>query len=431
MLVDSHCHLNYKGLIDDQPAVLARARAAGVTAMLNISTRASEWDAVIGVAEREPDVWASVGIHPHEADVHPDVETGTLVERAKHPRVIGIGESGLDFYYDHSDRDRQRESFRAHIAAARETGLPIIVHTRDAEDDTYRILADEMGKGAYRGVIHCFTASADFARKALDLGFYISLSGIVTFKNAKDLQATARDVPQDRLLIETDAPFLAPVPHRGKPCEPAFVADTARFLAGLRERPPRVSQAIPPPISGRSSARLRCDMKVRILGCGTSSGVPRVGNDWGACDPADPRNRRRRVSILVEHADTRILVDTGPDLREQLLDAGVADVDAVLWTHDHADHCHGIDDLRQLYHARGTPIAGYARQETLDTLHSRFGYIFEGKGEYPPVARLHLLPDSLEIGAYEFASPISRTAQLRPPASVSMQAGDRWSIRPT
>ena len=234
MLVDSHCHLNYKGLIDDQPAVLARARAAGVTAMLNISTRASEWDAVIGVAEREPDVWASVGIHPHEADVHPDVETGTLVERAKHPRVIGIGESGLDFYYDHSDRDRQRESFRAHIAAARETGLPIIVHTRDAEDDTYRILADEMGKGAYRGVIHCFTASADFARRALDLGFYISLSGIVTFKNAKDLQATARDVPRDRLLIETDAPFLAPVPHRGKPCEPAFVADTARFLAGLR-----------------------------------------------------------------------------------------------------------------------------------------------------------------------------------------------------
>ena len=139
-------------------------------------------------------------------------------------------------------------------------------------------------------------------------------------------------------------------------------------------------------------------MKVRILGCGTSSGVPRVGNDWGACDPADPRNRRRRVSILVGHADTRILVDTGPDLREQLLDAGISDVDAVLWTHDHADHCHGIDDLRQLYHARGTPIAGYARQETLDTLHSRFGYIFEGKGEYPPVARLHLLPDSLEIG---------------------------------
>ena len=151
--------------------------------------------------------------------------------------MIGIGESGLDFYYDHSDRDRQRESFRSHIASARETGLPIIVHTRDADDDTASILADEMGKGAFTGVIHCFTASADFARKALDLGLYISISGIVTFKNARDLQETARRIPADRLLIETDAPFLAPVPHRGKPCEPAFVADTARFLAQLREEP--------------------------------------------------------------------------------------------------------------------------------------------------------------------------------------------------
>ena len=235
MLVDSHCHLNYKGLVEDQQAVLERARGAGVGAMLNISTRASEWDEVVGLAEREPDVWASIGIHPHEADVHPDVETATLVERAAHPRVIGIGESGLDFYYDHSDRDRQRESFRSHIAAARETGLPIIVHTRDAEEDTAAILADEMGKGVYAGVIHCFTASSDFARKALDLGLYISMSGIVTFKNARDLQATAMEIPADRLLIETDAPFLAPVPHRGRPCEPAFVADTARFLAALRE----------------------------------------------------------------------------------------------------------------------------------------------------------------------------------------------------
>ena len=237
MFIDSHCHLNYKGLVEEQQAVLGRARAAGVDAMLNISTRASEWDAVIGVAEREADVWASVGIHPHEADEHPDVQTATLVERAAHPRVVGIGESGLDYYYDHSDRERQRASFRAHLAAARDTGLPIIVHTRDAEEDTAEILADEMGKGAYPGVIHCFTASADFARKALDLGLYISISGIVTFKNARDLQETARQLPADRLLIETDSPFLAPVPHRGRPCEPAFVADTARFLAELRGEP--------------------------------------------------------------------------------------------------------------------------------------------------------------------------------------------------
>ncbi|HEX2762348.1 MAG TPA: TatD family hydrolase [Allosphingosinicella sp.] len=237
MLTDSHCHLNYKGLVEDQPGVLERARAAGVATMLNISTRQSEWDEVIGLAEREQGVWASVGIHPHEADAHPDVQTETLIARAAHPRVVGIGETGLDYYYDHSDRERQRLSFRAHIAAARETGLPVIVHTRDAEADTAAILAEEMGKGAFTGVIHCFTASADFARKALNLGLFISLSGIVTFRNAAALQDTAQALPEDRLLIETDAPFLAPVPHRGKTCEPAFVAATARFLAALREEP--------------------------------------------------------------------------------------------------------------------------------------------------------------------------------------------------
>jgi TatD DNase family protein len=234
MFIDSHCHLVYKGLVEDQIAVLARARTAGVSGMLNISTRESEWDDVLGVAEREADVWASVGIHPHEADAHPEVDAAKLIARATHPRVIAIGESGLDYYYDKSEREQQRTSFRAHIVAARETGLPLIVHTRDAEVDTVEILADEMGKGVYTGVIHCFTASQDFADKALELGLYISISGIVTFKNAKDLQATAAIIPDDRLLIETDAPFLAPVPHRGKSCEPAFVADTARFLSELR-----------------------------------------------------------------------------------------------------------------------------------------------------------------------------------------------------
>lgn len=234
MLADSHCHLNYKGLAEDQQAVLERARARGVTAMLNIATRESEWDDVLATAEREDDVWATVGIHPHEADQHAHIDTAKLVARAQHRRVVGIGESGLDYYYDHSDRERQQVSFRAHIAAARETQLPIIVHTRDAEDDTAAILRDEMGKGAYPGVIHCFTASGAFADIALDLGFMISISGIVTFKNAKDLQETAARLPLDRLLIETDAPFLAPVPHRGKTGEPAFVADTAQFLANLR-----------------------------------------------------------------------------------------------------------------------------------------------------------------------------------------------------
>ncbi len=234
MFVDSHCHLNYPGLIERQDEVLANARAAGVSTMLNISTRRREWDDVIATAERHADVWASVGIHPHEADGHPEIDAAKLIEAAAHPRIVAIGESGLDYHYDKSDRARQRVSFRAHIAAARETGLPVIVHTRDAEADTAAILDEEMGQGAFAGVIHCFTASADFARIALGLGLAISISGIVTFKNAKDLQATAATIPEDRLLIETDAPFLAPVPHRGKAGEPAFVADTARFLAGLR-----------------------------------------------------------------------------------------------------------------------------------------------------------------------------------------------------
>ncbi len=234
MLVDSHCHLNYKGIVEDQAAVLTRARATGVTAMLNISTRESEWDEVIGLAEQENDIWASVGIHPHEADAHPDIDAAKLIERAANPRVIGIGETGLDYYYDKSDREQQRVSFRSHIWAARETGLPIIIHTRDAEDDTAAILYEEMAKGGFSGVIHCFTASADFAHKALDLGLYISLSGIVTFKNAADLQDIAKWLPADRILVETDAPFLAPVPHRGRTGEPAFVADTARFVAALR-----------------------------------------------------------------------------------------------------------------------------------------------------------------------------------------------------
>jgi len=234
MLADSHCHLNYPGLVEDQVAVLDRARARGVTAMLNISTRESEWDAVVATAERESDVWATIGIHPNEADEHPAIDAATLIARAAHPRVVGLGETGLDYYRDTSDRARQQASFRAHIAASRTTGLPIVVHTRDAEDDTAAILAEEMGKGAYTGVIHCFTASAAFADKALDLGLYISLSGIVTFKNARDLQAIAAKLPIDRLLIETDAPFLAPVPNRGKTGEPGFVADTARFVAELR-----------------------------------------------------------------------------------------------------------------------------------------------------------------------------------------------------
>jgi TatD DNase family protein len=233
-LIDSHCHLNYEGLVERQSEVLANARERGVSGFLNISTRQREWSDVIAAAEREPDVWASVGVHPHEADAHPDLGASALVEGSDHPRVIAIGECGLDYYYDKSDRAAQRERFLAHIDAARETGLPLVVHTREAEEDTAEILGSAVREGGVTGVLHCFTGSAELARMGLDLGFYISLSGIVTFKNAADLQATAKWLPADQMLVETDSPFLAPVPHRGQKCEPAFVADTASFVAELR-----------------------------------------------------------------------------------------------------------------------------------------------------------------------------------------------------
>lgn len=234
MLIDSHCHLQYAGLVEHQADLLERARAAGVGGFLNISTRRSEWGDVVATAEREPDVWASVGIHPHEADQHADLGAEALLQATAHPRVIAIGETGLDYYYDKSDRQVQRDLFRVHIGVARETGLPLVIHTRDADDDTLAILEDEMAKGAFPALIHCFTASADFGHAVLELGLSISLSGIVTFRNARELQDIAREIPPDRLLVETDSPFLAPVPHRGKTCEPGFVRDTASFIADLR-----------------------------------------------------------------------------------------------------------------------------------------------------------------------------------------------------
>lgn len=234
-LIDSHCHLNYAGLAERQDEILENARNRGVAGFLNISTRQNEWSDVLATAERNADVWASIGVHPHEADAHPDLGASALIEASGHPRVIAIGECGLDYFYDKSDRTAQRERFAAHIDAARQSSLPLVVHTREAEQDTARMLETATREGGVKGVLHCFTGSADLARKALDFGFFISLSGIVTFKNAHDLQQTARMIPLDRLLVETDAPFLAPVPNRGKTCEPAYVADTAAFLADLRQ----------------------------------------------------------------------------------------------------------------------------------------------------------------------------------------------------
>ncbi|MBZ0325610.1 MAG: TatD family hydrolase [Alphaproteobacteria bacterium] len=233
-LVDSHCHLDFPDFADDLAAVRDRAAAAGVGRLLTICTHLSRFAPILALAEAHDDIYCTVGVHPHEADEEGIADPAPLIAHARHPKVVGIGETGLDYYYEHSPRAAQRESFRAHIAAARETGLPLIVHTRDADADTVAILRDESAAGAFAGVLHCFSTDRAVAEAALDLGLYISFSGILTFKKADDLRAIARDVPLDRLLVETDAPFLAPVPFRGKRNEPAFVARTAACLAEIR-----------------------------------------------------------------------------------------------------------------------------------------------------------------------------------------------------
>lgn len=234
MLVDSHCHLDYLAADEDLDAVVARAREAGVGTMLTISTRLSRFAEVTAIAERYPDVWCSVGVHPHEAGEEGQSNTERLLELARHPRVVGIGESGLDYYYDNAPREAQRRSFRAHARAAQESGLPLIVHARDADDDVAAILREARGDGAYNCVMHCFSSGRRLAEAALELGFSVSFSGIVTFKKADELRGIARDVPLERLLVETDAPYLAPVPRRGKRNEPAYVAHTAAALAEVK-----------------------------------------------------------------------------------------------------------------------------------------------------------------------------------------------------
>lgn len=235
MLVDSHCHLDFDVFDEDRQETIQRARNAGVATMVTICTRVTRFDEIRAIAESDENIWCSVGIHPHQAEEEPVVSVDDLVSRAAHPKVIGIGETGLDYYYDNSPRELQETSFRTHIAASRETGLPLIVHTRDADEDMADILEDEMGKGAFPGVLHCFSSGRQLAERALDIGFYISLSGIVTFKNAQDLRDIAKDVPVDRILVETDSPFLAPIPNRGKRNEPSFVVDTAAKVAELKD----------------------------------------------------------------------------------------------------------------------------------------------------------------------------------------------------
>jgi TatD DNase family protein len=258
MLVDSHCHLDFADVVERE-AVIARAHAARVKTMLTISTRLDEFDAVRQIAEAHDDIWCSVGVHPHEAKDHAALTSQQLAALAAHPKIVGIGETGLDFHYDLSPRDIQAAVFRAHIAASRETGLPLIIHAREADDEIARILEEERPPP---GVMHCFSSGRALAEAALALGFYISISGIVTFRNAEELRAIVRDVPLDRLLVETDAPYLAPVPYRGKRNEPAFVVATAAAVAQLKGLDPEqlaeVTSANFFRLFGKASVPVRC-----------------------------------------------------------------------------------------------------------------------------------------------------------------------------
>jgi len=234
MLVDSHCHLDFPDFAAELDAVVARARQAGIGRIVTISTRVRQHAQVLAVAERFPDVFCSVGTHPHHSAEEPEVDAQVLIARAQHPKVVAIGEAGLDYHYDSSPREAQAASFRQHIAAARDTGLPLVIHSRDCDADMAAILEDEMGKGAFPAVLHCFTGGRDLARKGIALGLSISFTGILTFKRSDELRAIAAELPADRILVETDAPYLAPLPYRGKRNEPAYTVETAKVLAATR-----------------------------------------------------------------------------------------------------------------------------------------------------------------------------------------------------
>jgi TatD DNase family protein len=233
MLIDSHCHLNYPDLADTA-AVLARAKAVGIGLMQTISTKRSDFAVVKALAEAHPEVYCSIGIHPHDADQHEDITEEELLAEASHPRVIGIGETGLDYFYEHSPRDVQKELFRRHIRVGRLLGLPVIVHSRDADEDTVSILRQSYEEAPFKFLIHCFSSSRHLAEESLKIGGYISASGIITFKKSQLLRDSFATVPLERLLVETDAPYLAPEPYRGKPCEPAYTIHTARKLAEIK-----------------------------------------------------------------------------------------------------------------------------------------------------------------------------------------------------
>ncbi len=402
MLIDSHCHLDMFPAAERE-AVVARATAAGVGEMVSISTRLGQARSLIDMASKLPAVWCTVGVHPHNAHEEKVPAPETLAAMTRHKKVVGIGESGLDYFYDKAPRPVQQASFRAHIRAARLAELPLVIHARDADDDIASILQEEWDQGGpYPFLLHCFSSGAGLAEAGLALGGYVSFSGILTFPKSTALREIAKSVPAERLLVETDAPVPGadPVPGQAQRAR-LRRADCVRAGRGARVGARGAGRAdhrqFPAPV--RQSGRLM--PRVVMLGCGGSAGVPQIGGadgfgDWGACDPAEPRNRRTRSSIVIEGPGGRLLVDTSPDMRAQLLACGVPGVDAILFTHAHADHVLGLDDVRILNRVAGRPLDAYATERTLHELEQRFEYAFK-PWQPPHFFRPVLVPNAVRF----------------------------------
>ncbi len=374
--------------------------------MVTISTRIRQLPTLLDICAAHDNIYCSVGTHPHNADEERGIPADEIV------RLSAASEGGRH------RRSRARLLLQARLArgaggrlppphrGGARTGLPLEIHTRDADDDTLAILEDEHARnGAFPAILHCYTGGPKLARRAVELGLYVSFTGVVTFKKSEALRDIARDVPLDRLLVETDAPYLAPEPYRGKTNEPSYVVHTAATLAKVKGVSPqelasattdnffRLFRKVKRPAAARHCRRM--SYRATILGCGSSGGVPRIGTMWGACDPTNPKNRRRRCSALIERIGkprhTTVLIDTSPDLREQLLSVRCEALDGVLYTHDHADHTHGIDDLRMVAYAMKKRLDVWVDEPTRASLVERFAYCFEQPpgSSYPPILRTH------------------------------------------
>ncbi len=411
MLIDSHCHLDYY-TADELPGVMQRAAEAGVHEMVTIGTTLAQAPVAIALADAHDNVWCTVGVHPHHAAEAPVPHPSDARALTQHPKVIGIGESGLDYFYDRSPRDVQQANFRANIRAARLSGLPLAIHARDADDDIARILQEERDAGGdFDFLLHCFSSSRRLAEVAIRMGGYVSFSGILTFPKSNELRddrarsSGRAPAGRDRRALSRPGAGARQAERAGQ-CAPHRVGAGGASRCHARRLGRPHHRQFPAPVS---ESRL---MRVVLLGCGASAGVPMIGGadgggDWGQCDPAEPRNRRTRSSIIIESAaGQRLLVDTGPDLRTQLLACRIPRVDAILYTHAHADHITGLDDVRILNRIAGRPLDAFATRRTLDELQARFAYAFrpwKPPGFFRPVLEVREIEAGQTITAADMA----------------------------